>query len=313
MTSSRRDPSGFLAPWLSRCTLCARRCGVDRLRGERGACGAGLEPRVACWVAHRGEEPPLVGAGGSGAIFFSGCSLRCLFCQNHAISQSGQGREISLERLAGILLELEGQGCSNINLVSPTHYVPQIFVAVESARRQGLRLPVVYNSHGYDSPEALECMRGVVDVYLPDMKYANNDMARELSGVQGYRDANRAALRNMFAQVGHLQEDPRTGVARRGLIVRILVLPGGLEGARASLAYLRSRFSTDLAVSLMAQYAPLHHARRRPPLDRTLEPAEYEGLVDLALRLGFRRVWLQDPRAARSGIPDFSAENPFVF
>jgi len=312
----RHDPdkgSKDLLAFLRRCCLCARRCGADRVRGETGPCGAGMEVRVASWLAHFGEEPPLVGAAGSGTIFFSGCSLRCAFCQNLAISRGGQGQEVSRERLAEIMLELQAQGCANINLVSPTHYAPQISVSIDSARLQGLKIPVVYNTHGYDSGAALACVRGRVDIYLPDMKYANNGTAFELSGVEGYRQANRAALRAMFAQTGHLLQDRDTGLARRGLMVRILILPGGLEGSRASLVYLKSRFSTQLAVSLMAQYAPLHRARSRPPLDRTLRAEEYRRVVDYALELGFRRLWLQDPRSALTGIPDFSAENPFVF
>jgi len=305
--------AGVLAAALSRCSLCARRCGADRAAGETGPCGGGVKVRVARWLAHHGEEPPLTGTGGSGTIFFSGCSLRCLFCQNLAVSQRRQGQELSREELAAIMLELEGRGCANVNLVSPTHYAPQIALAIETARLQGLRVPVVYNTHGYDTEQALECLRDRVDIYLPDMKYANNVIARELSGVEEYRQANRSALRDMFAQVGHLVEDPESGLARRGLLVRILVLPGRLEGAKASLVYLKSRFSTELAVSLMAQYAPLHMALSRPPLDRTLEAREYQEAVDSALELGFRRLWVQDLRAALTGVPDFSAENPFVF
>ena len=295
------------------CRLCPRQCRVDRLSGQTGFCGQGARARVAKALPHFGEEPPLTGERGAGTVFFSGCALRCLYCQNFQISQEGLGEEVSAEVLADTFLDLQRQGCHNLDLVSPTPHWPFIFEALELAIPRGLSLPVVYNTHGYDSEQALECLRDRVDIYLPDMKYANNEIARELSGVEEYRQANRSALRAMFAQVGHLVEDPDSGLARRGLLVRILVLPGRLEGAKASLVYLKSRFSTELAVSLMAQYAPLHMALSRPPLDRTLEAREYQEAVDSALELGFRRVWVQDLRAALTGVPDFSAETPFVF
>jgi putative pyruvate formate lyase activating enzyme len=253
------------------------------------------------------------GDRGSGTIFFTWCSLRCIFCQNAAISQHGHGTELNDEQLAGAMLELQGRGCHNINLVSPTHYAPQIATAVATARRNGLCLPIVYNTHGYDSADALSCMDGIVDIYLVDMKYARSDVAVELSGVRGYREANREALGEMFSQVGHLQVDPVSGLAIRGMLVRILLLPDGMEGAQASLSFLRNRFSTETAVSLMSQYAPVHLAEKRPPLDRVLRSGEYEETVAFAHRLGFRRLWLQEMSASTVGIPDFSATNPFEF
>ena len=218
---------------LKGCCLCARRCGLDRTQGELGPCGAGMLSRVARWLAHMGEEPPISGTHGSGTIFFSGCSLHCVFCQNFDISHLHRhGAEVSSGRLAEIMRELEEAGCHNINLVSPTHYVPQIAEAVELAREQGLELPVVYNTHGYDSAESLAIMDGKADIYLADMKYACNETAWRLSGARGYREANRSAVEEMFAQVGHLIEEPGTGVAVKGLLVRILVLPGQQEGAK---------------------------------------------------------------------------------
>lgn len=298
---------------LAHCVLCGRRCGIDRLADLRGPCGGGVEPRVARWLAHAGEEPPISGVRGSGTIFFSGCSLRCLFCQNYEISQTRCGREVSVERLARIMLELEAMGCHNVNLVSPTHYAPQIAIALEEARLRGLSIPVVYNTHGYDSPEALSLMEGKVDIYLPDMKYACDSTAEELSAAPGYVEKNREALTRMFAQVGFLEEDPESGLARKGMLVRILVLPGGLAGVKESLAWLAGKFSPAIAVSLMAQYAPLHRALGRPPLDRRLSPAEYEEAVETAEALGFENLWIQDASASEVGIPDFSAENPFRF
>lgn len=298
---------------LRRCELCGRRCRIDRTKGERGPCAGGMNVRVSHWLAHMGEEPPLSGTKGSGTIFFCGCSLRCIFCQNAAISQGREGRKISDDRLVEIMLELETAGCHNINLVSPTHYAPQIAQAIRRARGRGLGLPIVYNTHGYDTEQALACMEGSVDIYLPDMKYADNRIAKEISGIQGYREANRAALKTMFSQVGHLSPETQTGIATRGLLVRILLLPGHLEGARASLVYLKNRFSTAVSVSLMSQYTPLHKSSLNPTVNRTLYAAEYEETVDFALSLGFRRLWLQDRRSAFDGVPNFSLENPFVF
>ena len=309
----QKDVDDFPLSLLQNCSLCARRCGVNRTQGELGVCRAGLLPRVACRLSHMGEEPPLSGEKGSGTIFFSYCSLRCIFCQNMAISQQGQGTEISLGGLSEMMLELQAQGCHNINLVSPTHYAPQISLALDSARDQGLHLPVVYNTHGYDTQEALQCLEGRVDVYLPDVKYANNQIGKELSGVPAYPEANRTTLRTMFSQVGHLRKHPKTHTATRGLLVRILILPRHLEGAKASLVFLKTHFSTALSISLMAQYTPLHKARERSSLNRTLDKKEYEDIVDFALSLGFENLWLQDPKAAYQGIPDFSSEVPFVF
>jgi len=260
-----------------------------------------------------GEEPPLSGTRGSGTIFFSGCSMRCIFCQNAAISQGRKGREIPDEGLADIMLELQARDCHNINLVSPTHYAPQIAVAIHLARSRGLELPIVYNTHGFDTEVALACMQGSVDIFLPDMKYADNRIARELSGIQRYREANRTALKAMFLQVGHLEQALDTGLASRGMLVRILLLPEHREGARASLVYLKNRFSTALSISLMAQYAPLHEASRNPGMTRHLRTDEYEEIVGIARSLGFRRLWLQGPESAFTGIPDFSLDNPFVF
>jgi putative pyruvate formate lyase activating enzyme len=260
-----------------------------------------------------GEEPPLIGTHGSGTIFFTGCSMRCIFCQNFSISQLDEGEEIPVARLAEIMLELQAMGCHNVNLVSPTHFVPQIAVAIETAKKGGLKIPVVYNSHGYDTPEALSLMTGKVDIYLADAKYADDDHAERFSGIQAYSRVNREALRIMFSQVGHLQEDPETGLATRGLMVRILILPDGIEGARESLLHLKREFSTDLCLSLMAQYTPLHGATQGPPLNRRLEEREYEEVLDVAESLGFTRIWCQDPTAAHVGVPDFSAEVPFAF
>ena len=312
MTQAACEPNAVADP-LACCRLCAHGCGIDRRKGQTGFCRAGPLPCVARWLSHGGEEPPLSGTRGSGTIFFSGCSLRCVFCQNAAISQTGEGQEMTPEGLAGIMLELQTMGCHNVNLVSPTHHAVSIAAAIGLARRRGLSVPVVYNSHGYDGPDALACMAGLVDIYLVDMKYASDRMARVFSGADGYREANRAALREMMAQVGPLQVDTADGLATRGVLVRILLLPEGLEGVEASLSYLKSRFSRDLPVSIMSQYAPVYRASGYPPVDRPLLKEEYEAAVAFAVRLGFRNLWLQDLGSSAVGVPDFTAPQPCEF
>jgi putative pyruvate formate lyase activating enzyme len=300
-------------PFIERCFLCGRRCGIDRRGGKTGPCRAGLFPRVGAWVLHMGEEPPLCGTAGSGAVFFSGCSLRCVYCQNYRISQQLFGQEVSLAGLAGIMLELERNGAANIDLVSPTHYAPHIAAAIVRARDMGLGLPIVYNSHGFDTPEALDLLEGLVDVYVPDLRYSDETVAEKLSGVKGYCETARGAIERMFRQVGHLVVDPSTGLASRGLLVRLLVLPAGLAGVEESLLFLKERFGTRIAISLMAQYHPLYKASLHPPLDRTITPGEYEQAVDTAIELGFEEVFIQDLESTELGIPDFGSETPFQF
>ena len=298
---------------LRECTLCFRRCGIDRTSGDKGPCRAGLLPRVAASVQHTGEEPPICGERGSGTIFFSGCSLRCVYCQNYQISQSRVGGDITPPRLAELMIDLQERGSHNINLVSPTQYVPQIHAAINMAKSMGLSVPVVYNSHGFDAPEALQLLDGAVDIYLPDLKYSDDEVAKRLSGVEGYVRASRKAISGMFDQVGHLEIDPGTGLAKRGLLVRVLVLPEGLAGVKESLLFLKDSFGTRLAISLMAQYHPVYRAKEFPPLDRPITASEYEEAVDDALALGFEEAWIQDRESTCVGIPDFTSERPFLF
>ena len=300
-------------PFMDHCVLCFRRCGVDRRTGSTGPCHAGLVPRISACVQHKGEEPPLCGDKGSGAIFFSGCSLRCVYCQNYRISQLLLGEELSVMGLAQLMNDLQDRGSHNINLVSPTHYVPQILAALTIAKQAGLTIPVVYNSHGFDSTETVSLLEGAIDVYLPDLKYSDDGNARRLSGVEGYTKASREAITSMFHQVGHLEIDSNTGLAKKGLLVRILVLPGGLAGVRESLQFLKECCSARLAISLMAQYHPMYEASHFPPLHRTVTPSEYEEVLDFATELGFEEMWIQDLKSAETGIPDFSSDTPFNF
>jgi putative pyruvate formate lyase activating enzyme len=265
---------------LDSCELCPRRCGADR-RKALGSCATGADPVVASWGAHFGEEPPISGTRGSGTIFLANCNLRCVFCQNHDISQRPKaflGAASTTEELAEIMLELEAAGCHNLNWVSPTHQVPQLVRALLLAARRGLRIPVVYNSNAYDSVAVLALLEGVVDVYLPDLKYADEADARECSRVPDYPRIARAALAEMFRQVGQHWECDGEGVLRQGLLVRLLALPRGVAGVEESLRWLAEALSPQVAVSLMSQYRPAHRAAlpgRYPRLARRLTPSEY--------------------------------------
>lgn len=279
---------------LSQCRLCPRECGVDRLRGEQGFCRAGAEPIVASWNVHPWEEPPISGTRGSGTIFFSGCTGRCLFCQNYPISQLGVGNTVSVQQLAEMMLELQDRGCHNINLVTPTHFVPQILAALELAIEGGLRLPLVYNTSGYERVETLQLLDGVVDIYLPDAKYADDETARRLSGFMRYVEANRAALREMFRQVGDELVLDGEGIARRGLIVRHLVLPEGLASTPEVLRWIAENLSPRVHVSLMDQYFPAHKAVGHPVLGRKITAEEYAEALRAFEEAGLTNGWMQE-------------------
>ncbi|MCL4535025.1 MAG: 4Fe-4S cluster-binding domain-containing protein [Bacteroidetes bacterium] len=273
---------------LARCVLCPRVCAVDRLAGERGKCRTGRRAVVWSCHPHFGEEPPLVGQGGSGTIFFSACNLECIYCQNYEISQLDEGSEVTDDQLASMMLRLQAMGCHNINLVSPSHVVAQILAALLVAVERGLRLPLVYNTGGYDSLVALRLLDGVVDIYMPDMKYADAATGERLSGVAHYPPVNRRAVQEMHRQVGDLEVDER-GVARRGLLVRHLVLPGGLAGTEEIVGFLAREISPNTYVNVMDQYHPCHKAHRIAPLARPTMVAEYLEAVHLARRAGLRR------------------------
>lgn len=274
---------------LAACDLCARYCGVDRRRSVRGAlCRTGARAVVHGYGPHHGEEDPLRGTRGSGTVFFAWCNLRCVYCQNWDISQKGIGREVSTEELAAMMLELQSMGCHNINLVSPSHVVAQIIAAIAMAAARGLRLPLVYNTGGYDSPEALRLLDGVVDIYMPDMKYADSEIGRRFSRARDYVEVNRMAVKTMHRQVGDLVLNGE-GMARRGLLVRHLVLPGELAGTAAVMEFLAREVSADTYVNLMDQYRPCYRAGRYPPLDRSLAPREYARALASARRAGLHR------------------------
>jgi putative pyruvate formate lyase activating enzyme len=250
---------------LRRCVTCPRNCRVDRTAGELGVCRVGVLAQVASYGPHFGEEAPLVGRGGSGTVFLAGCNLACVFCQNHDISQPpGDHREweAAAERIARMMLSLQAGGCENINLVSPSHVVPQILAALALAAEGGLRLPLVYNSGGYDSVHTLRLLDGVFDIYMPDMKYSDDRVGHRLSGVTDYVHRNRAAVLEMHRQVGDLKVDEQ-GIARRGLLVRHLILPGGLAGTADIARFLATEVSPDTYINVMDQYRPAHLVARR--------------------------------------------------
>lgn len=281
---------------LSHCELCPRRCGVDRRPGT-GFCGAGMRARIALVSLHQWEEPCLVGEHGAGTVFFSFCNLRCCFCQNHEISHGGQGQEVTDERLAEIFLEQQARGAATLDLVTPTHYVPQILHALDLARTRGFALPVVYNSSGYETVETVESLRGYVDIFLPDLKYGDEDSAREYSSAPDYFSAASEALGRMVAIAGPLDFAP-DGRLRRGVIVRHMVLPGHRHESMRLLDWLWEQFGDRIQVSLMSQYTPMFHAADHPPLGRRLTTFEYESVVDHALDLGMTHCYIQERRAA---------------
>jgi putative pyruvate formate lyase activating enzyme len=303
---------------LGACNICPRDCGNDRLNDEPAACYSGLLPIVSSYTAHFGEEPGLVGSAGAGNIFLGLCNLRCVYCQNHQISQTFREQrknEISIERLAEIFLELQESGCHNINWVSPTHFVPQLVKALVIAAEGGLRLPVVYNTNAYDSVEVLRLLEGIVDIYLPDLKYSEDGAGVLYSKVPEYVSHARAAIREMYRQVGDQLRIGADGLVERGLIVRLLVLPNDVAGIYESLRWVKEELSSRVAVSLMAQYFPTNKVNgdRYPLLSRKIRWTEWLAAIEHMERLGMEEGWMQDfASAAEYYRPDFGdARTPF--
>ncbi len=274
---------------LADCQLCPHRCRVDRLKGERGYCQTGKLARVASYAPHYGEETPLVGSGGSGTIFFAHCNLQCVYCQNYDLSVEGRGREVEPGKLAGIMLSLQDRGCSNINFVTPSHVIPQILKALELAAKEGLNLPLVYNSGGYDLAPVLQELEQVVDIYMPDIKYLDQERALRYSGIADYPQRVREALQTMHEQVGVLRLNDR-GLARKGLMIRHLVLPGGLEDTRRILEFIAGELSPDTYLNLMDQYYPSHQAHQYQDLQSPLSRGEFRQAVRMAQGLGLNNL-----------------------
>ena len=273
---------------LASCDLCPWQCKVNRLQGEEGHCRAPAAPLISSYNAHFGEEPQLVGTGGSGTIFFTHCNLHCVFCQNWEISQAGTGREIAIEKLAEIMLSLQERNCHNINLVTPTPHVAAILAALPLAVKEGLRIPLVYNSGGYEALKTLYLLQGIVDLYMPDFKLGA-ETAKRYCGPPDYPRRARDALQEMQKQVGDLKTDHR-GIAYRGLLVRHLVLPADLAGTKEVVHFLAGKISPRCAVNIMAQYYPAYQAEHHPPLDRRLLPSEYRQAKKIAVLAGLRLI-----------------------
>jgi len=301
---------------LKSCDICPRECGVDRLEGELGFCHSASLPIVAAVCAHHGEEPPISGSKGSGTVFFGNCNMRCVYCQNHQISQNWEkqkSNELDYQALAERMLYLQDElECHNINFVSPSHFVPQLVRAVLEAVPMGLRLPLVYNTSGYDSLKSLRELEGIIDIYLPDLRYASDRWGKKFSQASDYVERARTAIKEMHRQVGDLMVDDE-GIARRGLIVRHLILPNGLAGSEESLNWLARELSPTVTVSIMSQYLPLHRAPRIPLLSRKISAAEYETVLGLLAKAGMENGWLQEMGASENYVPDFWREgHPFV-
>jgi len=278
---------------LEKCSICPRNCGVNRLEGETGACRVGKEILISTASLHHGEEPPISGYRGSGTIFFSSCNLRCVFCQNYSISQHKQGYVVSVEELAAEMLALQKRDAHNINLVTPTHFGSQIMEALLKAYENGLTLPIVYNCGGYESLEMLKLWDGVIEIYMPDMKYGIEEHARKYSSAPDYPRINQEAILEMHRQVGDLQMDDR-GIALRGLLIRHLVLPNNIAGSEGVLRFLAEKVSRKSYISLMSQYFPQYRADEFPELNRRVKRAEYTSAQDLMKKLGLTSGWLQN-------------------
>ena len=304
---------------LERCTVCPRDCLNNRLNNEIATCYSGRLPIVSSYTAHFGEEPPLVGTKGAGNVFFGNCNLRCVYCQNYQISQRHKEEiknEVTHERLAEMLLELQARGCHNINFVSPTHFAPQMARSIFIAAQQGLRVPVVYNTNAYDAVEVLRLLDGIVDIYLPDLKYADDESGYLYSKVSGYKEFSRAALREMYRQTGDELVFDESGLLKRGLVVRLLVLPNDIGSVSESIEWIRDELSPRVAISLMAQYYPTHQAasnKRYVLLSRRIRESEWFKATAALEELGMSEGWMQEfDGAAYYYRPDFTdAETPF--
>lgn len=290
------------------CLLCPRKCGINRSTGQTGVCGVSSEIRVARAALHYWEEPCISGEKGSGAVFFSGCSLHCVFCQNREISDGKAGKVISKERLSDIFIELAGKGANNINLVTPGQYIPDIVWAVRDARRRGMELPIVYNTSGYENADELKQLEGIVDVYLPDFKYMDSALSAKYSRAKDYPSVAKQALSEMVRQQPDVVIDDATGLIQKGVIVRQLLLPGHVNDAKAILKYLHDTYQNSIYISMMSQFTPIA-LKDYPEINRTVTGREYERLIDYAIKIGITNAFIQEGDVAKdSFIPAFDCE-----
>ena len=290
------------------CLLCPRKCGINRRTGQTGVCGVSSEIKVARAALHYWEEPCISGKRGSGAVFFSGCSLHCVFCQNREISDGKAGKLISKERLSDIFMELAGKGANNINLVTPGQYIPDIVWAVNNAKSRGMKLPIIYNTSGYENVTELKLLEGIVDVYLPDFKYMDSTLSARYSRAKDYPSVAKQALSEMVRQQPDVVIDDATGLIQKGVIVRQLLLPGHVNDAKAVLKYLYDTYHDHVYISMMSQFTPIA-LKDYPEINRTVTRREYERLVDYALKIGITNAFIQEGDVANdSFIPAFDCE-----
>ena len=290
------------------CLLCPRKCGINRAAGQTGVCGVSAEIRVARAALHYWEEPCISGKRGSGAVFFSGCSLHCVFCQNREISDGKAGKVISKERLSDIFMELADKGANNINLVTPGQYIPDIVWAVNDAKSRGMKLPIIYNTSGYENVTELKLLEGIVDVYLPDFKYMDSTLSAMYSRAKDYPSVAKQALSEMVRQQPDVVIDDATGLIQKGVIVRQLLLPGHVNDAKAVLKYLYDTYHNHVYISMMSQFTPIA-LKDYPEINRTVTRREYERLVDYALEIGITNAFIQEGDVAKdSFIPAFDCE-----
>ncbi len=281
------------------CTLCPRNCGVNRLAGQKGFCMMTSDMQAALASVHMWEEPPISGTNGSGTIFFSGCNLRCVFCQNYNISSENYGKTVSIDRLAEIMLEEQGRGVHNINLVTAGHFIPSVARAIERARQNGLKIPVVYNSSGYEKAESLKILEGLIDVYLPDIKYFSAELSKKYSGAPDYYDNAITAVKEMYRQVGrnNFNED---GILKKGVIIRHMVLPSHREDSYNVLNGIKANFGSKAYVSLLRQYTPAYRAANYPEINRKLMSMEYTKVIDYFFEIGLKNGYMQQKTSADS-------------
>lgn len=295
------------------CSLCPGECGINRLKNEGKFCRSGSLPSVPSYTPHFGEEPVLVGKYGSGTIFLGNCSLKCVYCQNFHISQSpDKNKEITIEELASILIKLQKEGCHNINFVSPTHFVPQLVKAIYYAVPMGLNLPIVYNTNSYDSVGTLRLLDKIVDIYLPDIKYSDDKMALKYSSVKDYVKHSQSAVREMWRQVGNLKVD-ENGIAKRGVLIRHLILPKNIAGSHKTLKFIAENLSPDAALSVLGQYFPTHKTKLYPEINRTINEDEYEGVLEIIESLGMEEnIFAQNLESHKHYRPNFAnRKKPF--
>lgn len=294
---------------LSNCILCPRKCGVDRLSGQNGYCGMPTDLLVARAALHMWEEPCISGSTGSGTVFFSGCNLKCVFCQNHSIALGDCGKPITIHRLSEIFLELQEKKATNINLVTPSHYIPQIRDALLLSKENGLTLPIVYNTGSYENVDSLQLLEGLVDIYLPDLKYYSTELSATYSHAADYFKVATEAISEMFRQVGTPIFDENTGMMKRGMIVRHLLLPGQTKDSKKILRYLYETYRDNIYISIMNQYTPLSHVAQIPELNRRVTQHEYDKIVKFALAIGIENAFIQEGETAtESFIPPFDFE-----